>query len=515
MSGTRLSPRALVIGIDGGGFDVVDPLVERGMLPNIGGVLRRAASAVTETTWPAHTAPGWSTLVTASDPGRHGIYQFFDTQDPDYGATITTADRLGRSSAWDWLAAQGHTLGLVNIPMSHPPRALPGYQVTWPLTRTAHYCHPRTLLGELARGGAPFRSDLATMFRGDLGYLDEAERNVAARARSMSYLLRHHPTDVAMVVFTEVDRVGHHYWHFCDDAHPRYEPAPDGSGWERALTRIYQAVDAAIGELLALVDSDTAVVLVSDHGLGLGRYGFAVHELLEQAGLLRTRPATGASGAASWFTGGGREVDFENTRVYQPVPGSYGLNVNLRGRQRRGAVRESERRAVLDEVADLLRGVAVPGGGRLVREVLPREDAYPGPHVSAAPDLLLVPADESVLVGPELGQGLWHPSAQTGLHRHAGMWAHASPNARPGRLAEPVRLTSVIPTLLTDLGAGWPSTVPGTPVTAALASDVDVPGPRPELERAEEASGPVAPAPTGPAEEDEYTRRRLREMGYV
>src|SRR6185503_14914545 len=99
---------------------------------------------------------------------------------------------------------------------------LPGYQITWPLQQTIGYCRPRTLLAELAHHKAHFQSDLATMFRGDLGYLDEAVANVEARVRSVEYLVRAHPTDLVMVVLTEADRVGHHYWHFCDPAHPRY-----------------------------------------------------------------------------------------------------------------------------------------------------------------------------------------------------------------------------------------------------------------------------------------------------
>jgi predicted AlkP superfamily phosphohydrolase/phosphomutase len=505
-------PRALIIGIDGGDFAAIDPLVARGLLPNIAGLLRRGASAETMCTWPAHTAPGWSTFVSASNPGGHGIYQFFDTQDPNYGATITTADRLGRSSVWDWLAAQGHTLGLVNIPMSHPPEDLPGYQVTWPLEHTMKYCRPRTLLGELARNDAHFQSDLATMFSGDYAYFDQARENVAARARSMSYLMRNYPTDIAMVVFTEVDRVGHHYWHYFDAEHPRHEQPPKDSGWDDALRHTYEAVDAAIGELLELVDEDTTVVLVSDHGIGIGQHSLSLHRLLEDAGLLNTLPA-GDSTTASWFTGAGRQVDFARTRVYLPVPGSYGLNLNLRGRQRDGIVTEAERDRLVNEVAELVLGVELPGVGKVVRDVLPREVAYPGPHMESAPDLLLVPADETVLLVPDLDVPVWKPSWQTGLHRYAGLWAQVSPNTEPGRLRTPIGLTQAVPTLLADLGARWPASVHGTPVEQVFQPDVDIPAPDPSLD----GGGPKTPAavPVTSSVEDEYTSNRLREMGYI
>jgi predicted AlkP superfamily phosphohydrolase/phosphomutase len=515
MPNAHPSPRALIIGIDGGDFAAIDPLVERGLLPNIGDLLRRGASARTMCTWPAHTAPGWSTFVSACNPGGHGIYQFFDTQDRNYGATVSTAEALGRSSVWDWLAAQGYTLGLVNIPMSHPPADLPGYQVTWPLEHTTRYCRPRTLLAELARNNAHFQSDLATMFSGDYAYYDQARANVTARAASMRYLMRKYPTDVAMIVFTEVDRVGHHYWHYFDPDHPRHEHPPKESGWDEALRRTYQAVDEAIGELLALVDEDTIVVLVSDHGLGVGRYAFSVHRVLEDAGLLTTLPSEENPGTASWFTGAGRTVDFARTRVYMPVPGSYGLNLNLRGRQRDGIVDESERNWLCNEVAELLLKVELPGGGKVVRDVIPREVAYSGPHTESAPDILVVPADESVLLVPDLDIPIWKPSWQTGLHRFAGMWAQVSPNTRPGRLSSPIGLTSAIPTLLADLGARWPVSVHGTPADGALLSDVDIPEPDPALDGAEPRLRARSIVPDSQSTEDEYTSNRLREMGYI
>jgi predicted AlkP superfamily phosphohydrolase/phosphomutase len=508
------SPLALVIGIDGGTFDLIDPLVERGLLPNIQGLLNSSVSSRTTCTWPAHTAPGWSTFVSAAAPGNHGIYQFYDTQDPGYGARITQSGDLGRSSAWDWLAAQSYTLGLVNVPMSHPPADLPGYQITWPLERTLRHCRPDSLLRELATARAHFQSDLATMFRGDMGYLDQAERNVEARIRSVRHLMTTRPTDVVMVVLTEADRVGHHYWHYEDAGHPRHEGAPADSGWERALTRVYQALDTAVGELLALVDEDTVVTLVSDHGLGRGRFAFSVHQVLREAGLLATEPGrVPADGAASWFADGGRRVDFSRTAVYMPVPGSYGLNLNLKARQTRGTVAPRDRDRITAQVIELLGGVKGPTGDPVFRAVLPRQEAYPGVNGERAPDLLLVPADESVLPVTSLTGDLWTPSAQTGLHRHEGIWAQRSPRVRPGRLAGTIPLADAMPTLLTDLGAGWPGDVDGRPRTEVFTEDVPVPGPDARLAPA--SAGPAAPHPADGAGEDDYTSSRLREMGYL
>jgi predicted AlkP superfamily phosphohydrolase/phosphomutase len=512
---TSPAPKALIIGIDGGSLDIIDRLVAAGGLPNLSSLIGRGVSARTACTWPAHTAPGWSSFVTASSPGGHGIYQFFDTQDRGYGAAIRQSGDLGRTSIWDWLARQGWTLGLVNIPMSHPPRDLPGYQITWPLARTLRYCRPPGILGELTRQGAHFQPDLATMFTGDLHYIDMAAENVRARLRSVIHLMGTRPADAVMVVFTEVDRVCHHYWHFWDPDHSRHD-APAEPGWETAVSRIYAVVDDAIGELVAQVDEDTTLMVVSDHGLGIGRHEVALNALLEQAGLLVTVPGgDGAAGhgMASWFTGAGRQVDFSRTLAYSPVPGSYGVNLNLAGRQRDGIVHDAS--AITAEVISLMEGVQLPGGeGPAFRAVVPREAAYPGACMASAPDLLLIPWDESVLATSGVGGPVWSASVQTGLHRYAGLWIEVSPRIRPGRVEQAVPLVDLAPTLLTDIGANWPSNVHGKPVMQAFGPEADVPPPSADLDQAE--PGPVPGSRDDDRRaEDEYTTRRLREMGYI
>jgi predicted AlkP superfamily phosphohydrolase/phosphomutase len=515
-----MQPKFFIFGIDGGTFDLIEPLIAENLLPNLAALLARGASARMDCTWPPHTGPGWTSLVTSCYPGHHAIYQFFAMQESDYRARVVGSNDYGCSTVWEWLALQGWTMGIINIPMSHPPRSLPGYQITWPLSNTLRYCSPHTLLGEMANHGAHFQSDLATMYRGDLNYIHEALDNVEARLRSLKYLLAHHPVDAAMIVFTEVDRVCHHYWHFSDPTHPQFTPDAD-EAYRSAIRDIYQAVDHALGEALRLIPEESTVVVVSDHGFGAGRESFSVHRHLEQAGWLKTRaavesPAAGSNGhaeVASWFKEGGREIDWERTRLYMPVPGGFGLNVNLKGRQRQGIVDETDRLGLLQEASELLRAVKSPSTGEAAfARVILREEAYPGPMCAQAPDLLLIPQDESLMVVPSLTGETWGLSQQTGLHRYEGMWIHASPRTRAGRLARNVHITDVVPTLLADLEMSVPEFMQGDTRREIFLHDA--PG------RSREHA-PYTPSPQpedgsiSEAEEDELTFTRLREMGYL
>lgn len=458
--------------------------------------------------------------MTACHPGHHAIYQFFDMQERDYSARVVGSNDYSCSTVWEWLALQGWTLGLINVPMSHPPQALPGYQITWPLSNTLRYSSPQTLLGEMANHGAHFQSDLATMYRGDLNYIHEALDNVEARLRSLKYLLAHHPVDAAMIVFTEVDRVCHHYWHFSDPSHPQFVPDAD-EACRSAIRNIYQAVDNALGEALRLIPEESTVVVVSDHGFGPGRTSFSVHKSLEQAGLLTLRasiesPADDANGSkqvASWFKEGGKEIDWQRTRVYMPVPGGFGLNLNLKGRQRHGIVTEQDRLSLLRETSELLRDVKSPSTGEAAfARVIRREQAYPGPMCQQAPDLLLIPQDESLMVVPSLTGETWGLSQQTGLHRYEGMWIQSSLRTRAGRLAHNIHITDVVPTLLADINVSIPEFMQGC-LQQEIFSDIS-----PVRSRGT-SSFTQAPRPDSidisEAQEDELTFKRLQEMGYL
>ena len=90
----------------------------------------------------AHS-PRLGILHDRSPARRHGIYQFFDTQDPGYGDRLLETPDFGCDTIWEWLNAQGLTVGLINVPMSHPPRGLDGYELTWPLRKTLRFSHPQ------------------------------------------------------------------------------------------------------------------------------------------------------------------------------------------------------------------------------------------------------------------------------------------------------------------------------------------------------------------------------------
>lgn len=461
--------KAFIFGLDGGSWDVLGPLIAAGDLPTFAQLRDESAAARTVTTWPAHTAPGWASFANACMPGKHGIYQFFDTQEAGYRGRIVGSHDAGTSTCWEWAARHNLRCGLVNIPMSHPPVPLPGYQITWPLKQTTRYCSPPELLSELARAGNYLQADLATMYRGDLSYIESAVTFVAQRMRTARHLLANREVDIFSIVLTEADRVCHHYWHFSDPSHPLYDDqAP--KLYREAIRTILRSIDAELGETLKLLPDDCSVIVASDHGFGPGHRSLAANRVLKDAGLLVSEAgAPFRSDVASWFSEGGTTIDWDRTKAYMPVPGSYGINLNLAGRQTKGNVTAADATHVLNDIVAAFASVRVPETDELAfARVIRREEAYPGPMMKEAPDLLLIPADERLMVTPSF-KDQWTWSYQTGLHRHEGMWMQRSPRTRSGWLPDRVRLIDVLPTMLEDLGLDTVGAFQGEAVSSVFS----------------------------------------------
>ena len=71
-----VAERVLIIGLDGATWDVLDPLIERGLMPNLRALVGGGTSGVLHSTTPPITPAAWTTFMTGKSPGTHGIIDF-------------------------------------------------------------------------------------------------------------------------------------------------------------------------------------------------------------------------------------------------------------------------------------------------------------------------------------------------------------------------------------------------------------------------------------------------------
>ena len=141
--------KVLIIGLDGASYNLINQFKSEGALPTFSKLIDEGLSYPLRSTTPPHTAPGWVSSLTGVNPGRHGIYQFWDTQSPSYDGRFMGSNDIGVPFIWKMLNESGYSTGLINIPMTHPPKEVNGYILTWPLSNTLRYCYPADLIKEI------------------------------------------------------------------------------------------------------------------------------------------------------------------------------------------------------------------------------------------------------------------------------------------------------------------------------------------------------------------------------
>lgn len=428
MTGNQHHLRALVIGLDGATFELLQPVVpeparevvEQTWLPNLRRALSASAHGLLRSTIPPLTAPAWSSFLTGLSPARHGVFSF-QKRAANKGAerVFVNSTALKAPRLWHWLASHGLTTGAINVPMTWPPQPMPegSYLVTGMLTPNmdSPFTEPPQLASQLRLLGyvCDLRIKLnerdVTSSSGMTAVAQDLRQVLLRREQAIFQLLEQWPTDVLVAVFETPDRLQHWAWRAIEDLLTN-----DGSlvrtALHEAVEACYFELDRVIGRLLEeAAGPDTYVFFLSDHGFGPLRTRFHVNQWLAQQGwlcyeghkatlrqylrrplrrikrllprslLLRGRQTLAVS----------RIIDWSRTLAYSGRAMEHAIYINLRGREPQGIVEPEQFDALRQQIAKALRVIRDPRTGTpVVRDVYLREELYDGPYVDEAPDLI-------------------------------------------------------------------------------------------------------------------------------
>ncbi|MCI8610484.1 MAG: hypothetical protein HFE66_01025 [Clostridiales bacterium] len=457
--------KLLVIGLDGASFALINQFNLYGDLPTLSKLIKDGLYYPLSATTPPHTAPGWVSSLTGVNPGSHGIYQFWDTQAPSYVGKFMGSNDVGVPFVWKILNESGYSTGLINIPMTHPPKKVNGYILTWPLSNTLRYCYPADLVKEIAAHQGHYASDLVTMFNGDVNYINEALKITGKRLKTIKYLIKNKPVDFMMTVFTEIDRVSHFYWHYMihNDNNPDLRDA---------IKKIYIETDRALGEILELLDEDTTLMVYSDHGFGQGVLDFYVQTYLIQVGLMQLKQESNDFiFEGNWFEHKHNNekytIDWNKTIAYMAAPGSYGININLKGRQEQGIVEQSEYEEACQKVIEQLKLVISPFDNKpLFKQLVRSSSIYSGKLTHAAPDIIMIPDNWGIMVHHKITDGEifnFNPE-QKGMHSMDGIFLMYGNKIKNLNHRPPQDLRDIAPIILDLFGEKIPSYMEGTSI---------------------------------------------------
>jgi predicted AlkP superfamily phosphohydrolase/phosphomutase len=294
----------LFVGIDSADWDVINPLLEEGKLPNLAALIDSGVSCDLHSLEPKQKSPTiWATIATGKLPEKHGVSGYLD---PTSKKLITSNVRTARTF-WEILGENGVTVTVIGWLVSWPAEPVNGYMVadyfkfpprpdrplpehlTWPDSLTDEVTPFKVTRDEISDEdldrfidlNAAMSADEAQKLPVEKMFLEmrslnelperaESLRGILAGDRTFLSVARHmlqkHRTDVTVVYLRGVDTASHKFW---SSAHPGKVGFPVSETENRVfgetVNRYYQYADEMLGDLVGDFGEGT-VIVCSDHG---------------------------------------------------------------------------------------------------------------------------------------------------------------------------------------------------------------------------------------------------------
>ena len=435
-------------------------------LPNLSRLIDEGIYGSLSSSVPCITVPAWTSMLSSKDPGVLGFYGFRNRADHSYDRmTIATNDAVHERRVWDILSDVDKTSVVVGVPQTYPIKPLKGYLISSFLTPSTsrQYTYPNELRYDIDRvlDGRPYDVDVGQFRTEDKDFLlRQIQEMTEKRFAVIKYLLREKPWDFFMFVEIGLDRIHHGMWKFWDPDHPKHKP---GNSYQSATPDYYRYLDRELGEILKMLEDDTLIMIVSDHGAQGMEGGFAINEWLRQEGLLVLKDEPLYDGLVPFEK---VEVDWEKTTAWG-AGGYYGrVFMNVEGREPMGLIPAHDYEKVRDQLKEMIEALPDHEGNSMGSIAFKPEELYRQVG-NVPPDLMVY-----------LGNLRWRSVGSFGLphiytfendtgpddanHDQNGVFVLWDPRQdHGGRYVEDLQLMDVAPTVLDLMSVPVPEGMQG------------------------------------------------------
>ena len=504
------SPKVLVVSFDGGVWSNLKPIAEAGIMPNLKKLLESGVHGNLESTIPPVTPPAWTAFMTGCNPGKTGVFDFYEYQEGSYKPTLTTSSSIQVPTLWKILSKANLKVGVIDVPINYPPPEVNGFIVSgWerPSNKKV-FTYPPELGQKLIEKLGDYPVCLRTFDRQgtkDIDFLNNLIEITNKVSEAALWLLETNPVDLFMVHFQTTDIIQHSFWDQIATFNFHSEDPVLKKIWD-----FYRNLDKCLGLITTKLSSDSTFMLVSDHGFGPVKRRMATNKWLIENGYLKlksdintqvqTTVRTTALKVVNKIDALARlknrikkkkeeeseqrvivprasydPIDYKETRAFSGIGTVYGsIQLNLMGREPLGTVPASEAENFKNEIIQKLKNVRDPMSGKsFIKAIYKKEEIFSGSSLQKLPDLIIVPDDAFYLFAGTLESELFHEahSLSCGNHVKDGIILVSGLCTSKFDLYL-ARITDIAPTILNIFNLGIPPHMDGRSLFSKLAKPV-------------------------------------------
>lgn len=272
--------KIVLVGVDGATWDVMNPLIEQGKLPNIKRLMDKGAYGNLESIEPMLSPALWTTIATGKSFEKHGIKSFTVTP-PGFKKQMPVTSNLRRTKAiWNILTDRRKKSIVINYYVTYPPEEINGTMISR-LDYSPEHSY-RKHLSYYKQLNYPYMTYPASVEPIVCNLVTQAitNLNLTGVHKELADLLILEKVTLNFIdqqwdFFTtytrSTDEAGHLYWKYMEP--DKFEDKrwgvleEDIERYGGRIEEIYIEADNFIGKMLSKIDKDTITIIVSDHGM--------------------------------------------------------------------------------------------------------------------------------------------------------------------------------------------------------------------------------------------------------
>lgn len=450
--------KVLVIGLDGATFNVLNPLMKEGKLPNIKKLVQNGVHGILRSSIPPATFPAWKCYSTGMKPPKLGGYYFLS-----FSEGKLRNPHLNVKEIWDYLSERNFRVCVINTPTTYPAKPVNGYMVSGYPILGENYTYPPEFKNTLSKFNYKTKpsfvphTELTTKENVEKE-VEEIRKIIESRFDLAEYMIDQEDFDFFQLTIFYCDAIQHFFW---EDTH--------------VLSGIWELIDKRIGDLLMRINKDTIVFIVSDHGFCSRKNGILyLNKWLEEKGYLKFKKKNYILLSLNLRP----VISFlEKTKlikiVRMVIPQTYRKNLpNVRGEIsfdediidwneslavmfgqgiyiNRKKVDDYDR--FLNRLREEIKNIQTPMGDTFFEDVGKPEDVYGIDEIpDGFPDLILLPKP-GYFVSPAMASKIWNTSKLRGresIHDMNGVFIAYGKDIKRGCKIQDAEIYDIAPTIL-------------------------------------------------------------------
>jgi predicted AlkP superfamily phosphohydrolase/phosphomutase/Flp pilus assembly protein TadD len=303
MSACSSEPKAgkvIVLGFDGMDPEALDLLMSEGKMPNFAKLRQEGAYGRLISSKPMLSPIIWTTIATGKTPDQHKIGHFVAVNEKTGEQLPVTSQMRATKALWNIASDAGRKVGVVGWWATWPAETVNGAIVS---DHTCyHFLFENGATGSKDTTGTIYPPELAPSlqpmirrpadvspqeiaqfvrvspeeFNQPFHFDDDLSHFKWAYATAESYraigkrLWQSERPDLLMVYIEGTDSTSHLFGHLFRAEGLAGELAAQQQRYGKAVEEMYLYADRVLGEYIGMVDDDTTLVVLSDHGFQLG-----------------------------------------------------------------------------------------------------------------------------------------------------------------------------------------------------------------------------------------------------